>query len=101
MVRRRSNQNRIEDSAPAWVLTFVPEDWPGDDVWPKYLTWKRAVHDHARHLRTTDMRAWLYVVSNTYGVRNRMWAAEGQERQRQSAANVQRTIELTTAAPSE
>lgn len=50
-------------------------------------------------LLDTHAGAWLHVVSNTYATRNKMWAAEGQERQRQSSENVQRAIQLTTAPP--
>lgn len=81
MVRRRSKQTRIEDSAPGWVLTFTPDQWPGTD-WPhRWNNWRAAVREFATDsYKDTDICAWLHVMCNVYATKNKLWADLARER---------------------
>lgn len=75
MVRRRNTANRIEDTAPRWVLRFEPEQWSTESWDEGWREWRAAVRTFANdNFLGVDVRAWLKVLSNIYATRNQHWA---------------------------
>lgn len=102
MVRRRSNQNRIEDTAPRWVLEFDPKKWPSESWGHSWALWRQAVREFAADTyKGTDKTAWLHVIRNLYGTRNAHWAEEGSVQRQEPADGVQRAIQRAMTEPAD